>query len=50
MSENPQRITKEDWLVVSIMKELTFLFQEKVTVKLKNKAIFVLMCFVMKID
>ena len=44
MSKNPQRIAKEDknWLVVSIMKELNFLFQENITVKLKNKTIFVL--------
>ena len=53
MSKSPQRITKEDkknWLVASIMKELNFLFQEKITVKLKNKTIFVLMCFVIKMD
>ena len=60
MSKTPGRITKEDeklvsslnyeGIEVSIMKELNFLFQKKITVKLKNKTIFVLMCFVMKMD
>ena len=41
MSKNPQRITKDkNWLVVSIMIELNFLFQEKISVKLKNKPTF----------
>ena len=51
MSKNPQRITKDkNWLVVSIMIELNFLFQEKISVKLKNKPTFALMCFVLKMD
>ena len=32
------------------MKELNFLFQKKIIVKFKDKTIFVLMCFVIKMD
>ena len=32
------------------MKELDFLFQEKIIVKFKDKTIFALMCFVIKVD
>ena len=53
----PERITKEDKNMVDdlimkelIMKELNFLFQKKITAELKNKIIFVLMCFVLKMD
>ena len=50
VERNPQRITKEDLLVHLIMKELTFLSQKKIIVMLKSKIIFVLMCFVMRIN
>ena len=32
------------------MKELSFLFQKMIIVRLKNKIIFVLKCFLMKTD
>ena len=50
--KNPQRTTKKikKQLMNSIMKKLNFLFQKKIILKLKDKIIFVLTCFAMKIN
>ena len=37
-------------LTILIMRKLNFLFQKKIIAKLKDKTIFALMCFVMKMD
>ena len=53
VERHPEGITKEDKNMVDdlkIMKELNFLFQKKITAELKNKMIFVLMCFIIKMD
>ena len=53
VERHPERITKEDKNMVDdlkIMKELNFLFQKTITAELKNKMIFVLMCFIIKMD
>ena len=42
----PKRITR--LLMILIMMELNFLFEKKILARLKKRAIFVLMCFVMK--
>ena len=49
---NPQRITKEGKEMISKLDygELNFLFQKNIIVELKVKTIFVLMCFVIKMD
>ena len=52
LKTHPERIAKKmkNWLINSIMKELIFLSQRKIIVKLKSKTISVLMCFVMTIN
>ena len=52
VEKNPQRITKKikKQLMSSIMKKLSFLFQKEIIVKLEGKIMFVLICFVMKIN
>ena len=52
IKKHPERIKKEtkDWLIISIMKELSFLFQKTITVRLKNKIVFVLTCFITKTE
>ena len=45
-----ERITKKkkNWLITSIIKELSFPSQKIIIARLKNRIIFVLTCFVMK--
>ena len=51
LKKHPERINKtKDWLIISIIKELSFLFQRTITVRLKNRIIFVLTCFVTKTE
>ena len=52
VKKNPHGITKKDkeMLISLIMGELNILFQNKIIVKLKEKTIFALMCFVTKVD
>ena len=52
VEKNPQRIKNKinKLLIGLIMKELNFLFQKMIIVKLKDKTIFALMCFIMKVD
>ena len=51
VSKNPQRIRKKGKLVSSANYEgIEYPVSKKITMKLKNKTIFVLMCFVMKMD
>ena len=52
MKRHPERITKEykKILMTLIMKKLDFQFQKKIIATLKDKTIFALMCFVIKMD
>ena len=47
--KHPEKKKTKNWLMISIMKELSFLSQKKIIARLKNKIIFVLTCFVVKI-